>query len=298
MPEFPSEWVQQFGVNLVTAYPSGGGARFRYFERLRPQPSFSAIAAQILASDPDFKVHSVGEMIRVVTFEGEYGAWVKLEGLREGSKNMRYLGAVFMGDFATALDCIVIAPELFAEFERRSFELLRSEAFHMGRRPRQYFYIPPAEWHGIPSGLVANFYPPDFPNNRTNISVLPATPLEVDEELAVRSAFAAASAGLAVESSGRDELISGAGVKGQLLRLHGRRAAGQELIHRELAIFTVHPYVYRMRLESSAAAQISQLREIFRGVATSFQPLPAEQEVRLGRAFVRSSLDVLDDRAS
>lgn len=294
MPEFPSDWVQQFGVNLVTAYPPGGGGRFRYFERLRPQPSFSAIVSQILASDPDFKVHAVGETLRMVTLEGEYGAWVKLEGLREGAKARRYLGALFLGDFAAALDCIVIVPDLFAEFERRSLELLRSETFHLGKRPRQYFYAPPVGWHGIPSGLVANFYPPDFPSNRTNISMLPATFLDADEELAVRSAFSAVGAGLSVENSARDELTSASGVRGHCLRLHGRRGPGQELIHREFAMFLVPPYVYRMRLETSSTAQIPELSEVFQRVVSSFQPLPAADELRLGRAFVRSSVDLLD----
>ena len=91
MLPFPSEWVQHFGSNLVTAYPPGGGGRFRYHERLRPQPSFSAIVSRMLASDPDFTVHHVGELLRLVTAEGEYGAWVKIDGLREGSRAVRYL---------------------------------------------------------------------------------------------------------------------------------------------------------------------------------------------------------------
>ncbi len=92
MLQFPSDWVQQFGANLITAYPEAGGGRFRYYERLRPQPSFSAIVNRMLASDPDFKVHQVGEMLRIVTAEGEYGAWVKIEGWREGTRARRYIG--------------------------------------------------------------------------------------------------------------------------------------------------------------------------------------------------------------
>ena len=291
MPEFPSDWVQRFGVNLVTAYPPSGGGRFRYVARLYPQPSFSTILNQILASDPEFKVHHIGPLVRVITGEGEYGAWVKIQGLREGSKAVRYVGAVFLGDFATTLDCIVIVPERFAEFEQRSLALLRSETFHMAKRPRQFFYVPPAGWQGIPSGLVANFYPPDFPNNLTTLVVPPAHFSDTDKEQTREATFAAAGAGLNLESSLREELTADVGVKGHLLRLQGRRTSGQELIYRELALFVVPPYSYCLRLETTAAARLGELREIFGRVAASLQPLPASGEPR---AAERPSVNLLN----
>ena len=66
----------------MAAFPPELGARFRYFERVRPQPSFAAIANQVLTGDPEFTVHHIGEMVRVVTREGEYGAWVRIDGPR------------------------------------------------------------------------------------------------------------------------------------------------------------------------------------------------------------------------
>lgn len=287
MLPFPSEWVQHFGSNLVTAYPPGGGGRFRYHERLRPQPSFSAIVSRMLASDPDFTVHHVGELLRLVTAEGEYGAWVKIDGLREGSRAVRYIGAVFMGDFATALDCVVIVPEKFQEFEALSLNLLHKESFGMTRRPRQFFYVPPVGWQGLPSGLVANFYPPDFPSNLSNIVVQPAVAVDTGEEPTLAAAVSQLGAGLLVEKSLREEVFSSKGVKGTLVRLHGQRAGRPEPLYRELALFVVNQQAYSMRLETAASSRLLELRDVFAAVVGSFQPLPAPDERRLGRAFAR-----------
>jgi hypothetical protein len=292
--EFPTDWRQHFGANLVTAYPPAGGGRFRYHERLRPQPTFSTIVSSLLASDPDFRVHAVGEMLRVVTVEGEYGAWVKLQGVREGSRAERYVGAVFMGDFATALDCIVIVPEAFAELERRSFDLLRHDRFGMTGRPRPFFYVPPVGWHGLPSGLVANWYPLDFPKNQTNIVVQPASFVDGDEAACVDAALEGAKAGLLVDRAARDEFHSSGRVKGHLLRVEGRRPGRTEVVHRELAAFLVPPYLYRMQLETLTAARLLELREIFLGVAGSFHPLPSPDEQRAGRAFGRQAAELFD----
>ena len=277
MVEFPSGWVQQFGVNLVTAFPPQMGARFRYHERLRPQPRFSTIVQRMLAADPEFKVHHVGEMVRVVTREGEYGAWVPIEGRREGSRARRFVGAVFMDDFATALDGIAVVPEHFAAVEQLSLEILRSDAFHMAARPRPFFYVPPVGWHGIPSGTTANWYPLDFPRNLTNLVVPPAMPVDGDGAGVVESACAQLGAGLEVDSSVRQDLTSASGVKGTCVHLVGHRAGRQEPIYREMAVFVVTPYAYRMRLETTMAAT---LLELPRGVPRRRGLVPAAARAR------------------
>lgn len=241
----------------------------------------------MLASDPEFVVHQVGDMVRLVTVEGEYGAWVRIDGLREGSRAMRYIGAVFMDDFATALDCVVLIPARFPEFEAWSLELLHSETFGVSRRPRRFFYVPPVGWQGIPSGLVANFYPMDFPKNRTNLVVQPAMFLEADEESAVAAIQSQLGAGLVIEKSVREEISSSAGVKGSYLRLQGHRQGRTELLYRELALFVVHQHAYHMRLETASTDQLLEMRAVFRGVVGSFKALPAPDERRLGRAFAR-----------
>ncbi|MGE5181972.1 MAG: hypothetical protein ACM31C_07910 [Acidobacteriota bacterium] len=284
-------------MNLATAYPPELGARFRYFERLRPQPSFSQIVDKMVQSDPDFHVHQVGEMTRVVTLEGEYGAWVAVEGQREGGRAMRYIGAVFMDDFATALDAIAIISPHFQTIERLSIELTRSQRFEMYRRPRPFFYVPPTGWQGMASGLTANWYPLDFPKNLSTIVVPPASFFDGDAESAIEATFADVGAGLSIETTVRDELTSAAGVKGAFLRISGRREGRAEPIYREMAMYVIAPYAYRMRLETTNATALLALRETFRGVAGSFRPLPSADESRTGRAF-SAPLDLFDHWAS
>lgn len=289
MLKFPAEWRQQFGVQLVTAYPPGGGGRFRYFDRLRPQPSFSSVLDMILATDGAFVVHEVGEPQRIVTDEGEYGAWVQVTGRREGSRAVRYIGAVFLGEFAAALDCIVLVPSRFAEFERLSRALLHGASFGMQRRPRLFYYQPPPGWQGIPSGLVANYYPSDFPRNLSSIVVPPATEVEPASEAIVAAARAELCAGLSVESERQEALSCDAGPSGLYLSVVGRRTGRPERIYRELGLFIVEPYAYRLRLETSVENRLSELRADFRAVLASFRPLPSPVERRMGVAFAEPS---------
>lgn len=296
MIQFPSEWVQHFGVNLVTAYPPQLGARFRYFERVRPQPSFSTIVDRAIARDPEFRPHQLGEMTRLVTVEGEYGAWVAIEGWREG-RAVKHIGAVFMDEFATVLDSIAIIPEHFYAVERRSFELTRSQRFEITNRPRPFFYVPPASWQAVASGATASWYPLDFPKNLSVITVPPASVVEGSAEAAVDATFAEAGAGLSVDHSAREELTSANGNKGSFLRLSGRREGRVEPIYREVAMYVVGRYAYRMRLETTNTSKLLELREVFRGVSESFRPVPGADESRTGHAFSAHS-DLFDHWAS
>lgn len=286
---FPADWVQHFGVNLATAYPPQGGGRFRYYERLRPLRSHSLIVRDILASDPSFRVHHIGETLRMVTTEGEYGASTCIEGMREGGRARHYIGAVFMEEFAAVLDCIVIVPSMFEEFEQRSHSLLRTVAFGCGNRPRPYLFTPPPAWQSIPSGLTVNYYPLDFPNNLTNIVVQPATPTQVAESQAAEAVLAQGTAGLVVDSSVSEKLVSAAGYPGTYLRIKGHREGRREPIFRELAVFCIKQYLYQLRLETTNERQLCELRAVFRSVVESVEPLPSMEERQRGLAFSRSA---------
>jgi hypothetical protein len=267
------------GANLVTAYPVRGGGRFRAYERLRPQASFATIVEDILAADKQFLTYDVDETLHLITAEGEHAAWVRLAGRHRGREARRFIGAVFLGDFSTALDCVALVPERFAELERSSLELIRGATFSMTSRPRAFHYEPPPGWHALPSGLVASWYPLDYPRNATTIVVPPAAPFDGDEAQAVQVAIAHAGAGITVDALERGEVVSRIGVRGALLTISGRRAT--KVLHRELAVFLVVPRVYRMRLETAAAGQLGELRLLFRTMAASFRPLPSSYEGRM-----------------
>jgi hypothetical protein len=287
MLPFPPEWAQHLGVHVVATVPPGGGGRFRAHERLRPQPSFASIVESILAADPDFHAHEIGETLRPITAEGEYAAWVKIAGHRDGRPARRFVGAVFLGDFATALDCLALVPEKFVELERQSLELLHASTFSMAVRPRAFPYAPPPGWHGIPSGMTASWYPLDYPRSFSTIVVPPATPIDGDEAAAVEQAMADTGAGITVDGTAREAIVSTMGVRGTYLRVTGHRQA--MVLHRELAAFAVFPFLYQMRLETAHADRLPALGELLRAVAASFQTLPTAGEGRPIKGWVRST---------
>ncbi len=269
----------------MTAVPPGLGARVQYRERLWPQPRFSAIVDQVLAVDPEFRVRELGEMSRVVTVEGEYGAWIHVHGERLGARAMRCIGAVFMGDFATALDVLATVPEHFAAVEGLAYELMRNQHFDLARRPRQFLYEPPPGWHGLPAGMIANWYPGDFPANRSMIVVPPARFVDIDPPAALETAIAELTAGLSIEDQVRDTVASSCGATGTCVRVRGHVERSDAPIHRELAGFVVGTRVYQLRLETAALDRLDEARALFHAVASSFHPLPSHDEVQSGHAF-------------
>lgn len=278
-----------YGANIATAYPPDLGARIRHYERLTPQPSFAAIVNRLLGNDPLFQPQFFGDMTRIVTTEGEYGAWVSIDGTREHSRAMKFVGALFLDEFATALDGIALIPQHFAEVQTAFVQLLRTAEHAFTERPRRFFYVPPPGWHGLPSGMIANWYPLDFPNNLTNIVVPPAMRVESSGARELEYAIAQCEAGMTIEASTRDDIVSSGGISGTCLRLLGTQAGRNERLHRELAVFITGGHLYRFRLETGNAARLLELRDLFLSVARSFRPLPTQDERRTGTPFATPS---------
>ena len=284
--KFPPNWTQRFGANVVTATPPDSGVVVRYFERARPQPRFSTIVSRALAADRELHVHDVGEMVRTVTREGEYGAWVAIAGRRGDEPARRFVGAVFLDEFAAVLDVSVDAAPLFSKYEILSRRLLRAAAFRLYERPRPFFYVPPLGWQELPSSAATNWYPPDFPANQTNI-VVPLTTRLADPDgvdRALELALTGTGDGLDVDAESRERIHSAGEIQGQVVRVQGKR--GSLTLHRERAVFVAGLRIYRFDLETAAADRVLELSDMFAAVAGSFRPLPGEEERRQGRAFV------------
>lgn len=296
MVVFSAEWAQHFGEHLVTAYPPGGG-RFRFFERIRPTADFASIVERILVGDLTFKVSEVGTTLRIVTEDGEYGAWVRIQGTRGNRQAQRCIGAIFTEDFAAALDALADTPAIFDEMANRSIELIRSATFGLGRRQRLFYYTPPPGWQALPGGLSANWYPLDFPRNRSNIIVQPALPLESAPDDLIAARLNGAGAGLKVEDSLREPVTSARKLSGWYLKLRGSHLGSGERIYRDIAVFATEQYLYVFRMETASPERLAEVRELFRCVVTSFQPLPSFHERRIGQAFTSAST-LLDHWAS
>jgi len=292
MIAFPTEWVQQSGVHVVTAYPPDRGSRFRWFERVRPCPTFGQIVDRILARDPWFRVADVGPMRRIVTSEGEYGAWVRIDGHRGGAATARFVGAVLTEEFASVLECVALKPEQSAELAVQSLAILRSITLGMARRPRHFYYVSPPGWQGVPSGPTTCWYAPDFPANLTTIVVAPSQPFTGSPDVAICELVEQLGAGL-TESAREQRAFTAQSAAGIWARVRGRREGNPALLVRELAVVVVDNVRYSARLETTCVDRLDELHELFMRVGSSMQPLPTAAEMQIGEAFARPS-DLFD----
>ena len=221
---FPADWQISQGADVTTAL-APDGTRFRYYERLRPMPSFAQIVALALGNDPEFAVREVGVTEPLRTAEGELGAWVAIE----GRDARRIIAAVFVDEFAAALDVVGTA-----DFEPGARELVLGLRFGLARRPRRFWYEPPPGWQALPSGLTATWYPSDYPRVDAKIVVPPAV--------------------IGEDRYAGESITNAAGDEGVL--------AGNT------AIFVVPPYTYRFELHGDAHDAFRALINSFRTVGS------------------------------
>ncbi|MCA9675394.1 MAG: hypothetical protein H6709_05280 [Kofleriaceae bacterium] len=272
----PAHWTLHHGTHLVTLYPPGGGGRIRVYERIRPVRRLSELVAYVVERDPAFRITGLRDATEVITTEGEHGAWVRVVGRRDDVPAVRFVGAVFADEFALAIDTLVAVRDRSSLLEATSRELLLGTSLRLGVRRRRYRYTPPADWSVIPSGLTANWYPPDFPGNQTNLVVHPAEP-STDEPDVIFDRFLAAERDRGLVGEGAiDEsaLVSVGGLSGRRWSFQGTLASKQVPMHCELVAFTAAPYVYAMRLESTALERVAEHRELLSAVARSALPVP------------------------
>jgi hypothetical protein len=270
----PPDWTCHHGVQLLTLIPPDGGGRIRYWERL-PLRGARALLEDLLARDAAYQVDLVGAPLRLATEEGEHAMWVPIRGSYEGATAARFVGIVFADEFAAALDTLVLVRDRRAFFERWSRELLLGVRFGLGDRLRRFFYAPPPGWQGLPSGLVATWYPPGYPADRTNLCVLPAEPGS-DAPRARLDAYLAreAAAGFNLESAVDEERIATpSGLEGYRWSLRGR-VRGSAKAWRDVIVCSCPRYAYTVRLETLGPERLLEHRATVRALLASAEPVP------------------------
>lgn len=282
----PAGWTQHHGAHLVSLYPPGGGARIRFYERLRPVLRFSQVIEAVLSRDPLFRVSAIRDVQTAITSEGEYGAWARVHGTREGIATVRFIGAVFGDEFVAALDAFVLIAARVSAIEQIARDLLLQSRFALGTRRRRFVYQPPVGWRALQSGLVSNWYPPDFPRNRANLVVMPAEPtVRAAHELidVVRLLAEERELGGTLDGTVEDaELRSWSGLVGRRCAFTVRRGERGELHRRELAAFAVGPHAYLLRMESLVPERTAEHHQIFVDTARTVVSLPEPGRGRIG----------------
>jgi hypothetical protein len=275
----PAGWRQSFGANLLVLRPPDGGGRIRYYERLRPPRRLDAVLAYCLERDREYRLERVERPRRLITSEGEYAACLAAT-LRQadGAAARRWVGAVFSDEFVAVVDALAIRPASFDLFERTSAELLEGVSLGLGVRRRRFLYAPPPGWQALPSGLVANWYPPDFPGNLTNIVVYPANPVDTAPQAIFEQVLEGEQqAGLRLEGPVSSQPFAASGGLGGLyFELAAQR--GGRSFRRHMVVLAGGPYRYSMRLECFVPGRMEEQRSLFRALALSVERLPLAGE--------------------
>jgi hypothetical protein len=153
-------------------------AQIRIDERLTPLASAEDIVDQArarMAAPAD-----VVDIERVTTAEGEFAAIATLRGAHDGSRFERTMGMVFGDTHYAVVDAVTTAAELTERCRAAARHLTLHYALGLGVRRRRFLYAQPAGWQARARGLYADWYPLDYPQRRSVITVSPASPIARD----------------------------------------------------------------------------------------------------------------------
>ena len=270
-----SDWIQHHGVHLLTLYPPGGGARIRVYERLRPLLRASQVLSRVLGDDPPFRIARLGRAEPLITSEGEHGAWVSLEGTRDGVWVRRAVGMIFTDEFVVAVDALATQPERWDEIDLAARDIVASTELGLGVRRRRYVYTSPPGWTALARGLVGYFYPPDFPHNPSLLAVHPASPVQGfawDPEPA-RLLVELTEAMDSPERVDTRAYFTPTGLEGKHYVLAGAARRSRQRIVRHAIVLHRAPYVYAVRLDEPRGDD-SSAPEVLAAVARSIVPVP------------------------
>jgi hypothetical protein len=269
----PAGWSKVSAIDAVLLVAPGGVAQgqMRYEERVSPVRPFPALVEEVLRADPGFALIAASPPVRLVTDEGEFAALTRIDGTRDGAPAFHTVGAVLGDGFAAVLDATATNPTRFVSLGRLAEDSLRKIVLGLGRRRRLYAYAPPPGWQAIPTGLVANWYPPGYPDDATHIVVYPANPTEArpvavfDEMLREdeRSGWVVA------RRRGPYPVENRTGLVGEAWALAS--AAGEE---RRLVVFAHAGHLYSVRLASFRRDLLREHERVLADLVDSIEPLP------------------------
>lgn len=271
-------WVQHHGQHLLTLYPPRGGGRIRIYERLRPLRRASEVVASVLRDDPPFRITRLGPATPLTTSEGEHGAWVELDGARDGVAVRRAIAMIFADEFVVAFDVLGIDPGSWDELDLAARDLVTAYQLGLGVRPRRFLYEPPAGWTPLARGLHAYFYPPGFPGDPALLVVHPATPAPAPEagaEAISPRLLEDLTDGLtAPHRVAERPLPLAGGVVARHLALTGTAARSRQAIARHAVVLSLAPYLYVARLDRPPP-DAGELPPVLEALARSIVPVPA-----------------------
>jgi len=277
--------------SLVLYPPPPGGrdlGEVHYLERAGDLRPVETIIKEAVAGLPGLEVLSIATPEQQLTAEGEYATFVSISGRLGHFPLKLYLGIVFADDFVSLLR--VLAWDS-AALETVARELLYRCRLGLGVRRRRFRFEPPPGWSTKSDAQVVTFYPPDFPENLTSVTVFPANPLEATPQSVFETWLEKEwqQGFIVAESLGPWPVASRYGVHGCHFRITGRYASDDNsddgnddsaevdaaAWQRDLVILQQAPYLYMLRLDTARRERLDEHLALFRQIVSSVQPVPS-----------------------
>lgn len=269
------------GEVIIAAPPEGKSSGFiTYLERRRPIVRVSTVIAE-LEHDFRFRITRARKAERIVTAEGEYGAVAVVDGLLLEAPVQHTLGFVFMDDSFSAIDGVALHPEHFGRFENQVRHLAMND-FHMAGefRRRRFFYQPPVGWDATAKFLHTFWYAPDYPLNRSKLTVIPAIPVPqgTKDYIDAIAAFQMPdSEGFSLDSMSEARPLH---TKNRLSgsQWEGLGRMGRAIGYRDIHVLDDGRYAYPVILESPREKHDENL-VLLRALVDSIEPIPHPGDV-------------------
>ena len=281
IPSLPG-WLRKHSETGLLLYPRDdeSAGTISYTERLRPVLPVRQLVAAFLAQHPQLRDPKPGQVVPLITAEGEYGALTSVATQLDDRPAQLDFGFVFGDDFYSQVCGLSTKPDQFARFRETVDTLTFRDAHMLGIRRRRFLYDPPRDWQGHQVGFLSNFFPTDYPDNAGSITVWPASPVNGESPRSLFAAMLAEDVANGFEQkelAGPDNITNPAGLSGCAWGITGRFNGGP-LVFRDIAIFADDRFIYPLRLETLKAEQWPAHRRIFAEVVHSVQPIPRPNE--------------------
>lgn len=210
---------------------------------------------------------------RLTTSEGELGAITTISGVLGGEPIEHGLAVVYAEDTQLTIDGRAAHADQRAAVRAVVRELATHVPVGGGERLRRFWYRPPDGWQGVPRGLVADWYPPDYPRDSASIKVMPARPLRQPAAAAQIESLLhdAAFIGFTPERRVRGDAEVG-GLRGVIVRVAGRFPDGARRMLITAALADEH-YLYRLRLDTGEE-RAAEREQLFLDMVRTAVPVP------------------------
>jgi hypothetical protein len=271
-------WTRTFVADgLVFTPPEGPRvASIRIRTHVRPLISADAMLDVMRAQMPPvYQLASVDPPARETTLDGEYAIALNAVATAGDNALQRTTAMILGDDFYDLIDAATTVKSQLAAMRQLVSELVQSYALGLGdKRRRRYFYLPPRGWAGIARPRSTVWIPPDYPNNRSSISVFETrsatlTPSAVQD----RALWEDMSGSFRQdERKPTHDIVNPYGLAGRVMMLSGRYGDGPRVHVQNVALYNER-HVYFVRLESDEA-NLDANRASLGEIVESIEPLP------------------------